>query len=177
MTVSLEVRSLSKLSFSRPPPVSSSPFSSVSLFYSFVVSPRLSLFLSRSSPQRAPDWRVVQGWKARRRGIQKQTTQKIYMRGRGKTPLHEHTRAHTQTQRSPKDYHRHDTGHFREDSICSLPYLIPQKRTLCSQETSHFLFETDTAVWTHIIICELHISAVQEAIERFPSVQVHSHWD
>lgn len=70
--------------------------------------------------------------------------------------------------RSPEDYNQRSTGHFREESICSLPYLIQQKRTLCSQKTLFSLWEdTDpnTVVWTHIILSKLHISTVQLTAE------------
>lgn len=40
----------------------------------------------------------------------------------GKTLLSTHTHTqfrHTYSFRSPEDYRQHDTGHFREDNICS----------------------------------------------------------
>lgn len=174
MTVSLEVRSLSKLSFSTPPSLPPL-FFCLSLLLFRGVPTSLSLPLSLKSSEST--WLTCcSRMKSTAEGNPKaNNTKNIHERTGKDTAARTHT--HTQTQWSPKDYHQHDTGHFREDSICSLPYLIPQKRTLCSQETSHFHFETNTAAWTHIILCELHISAVQEAIEKFPSVQVHSHWD
>lgn len=35
---------------------------------------------------------------------------------------------------TPQDYHQQQAGHLREDSICSLPFLILQNRTICPQK-------------------------------------------
>lgn len=143
MTVSLEVRSLSKLFFFPP-------LFSVSLLLFLGVPASLSLFLSRSSPQRAPDWRVVQGWKATAEGNPKANNTKIYMRGRER-----HCCTHTHTRRSPEDYHQRDTGHFREDSICSLPYLIPQKEHCVLRKLLIFTFTRHRAKYSDANIYNL----------------------
>lgn len=65
--------------------------------------PHVYLFLSRSSPQRAPDWRVVQGWKAQWRGIQKQTTQKYTWEDGKDTVKHAHTHTSMRTQKSKRN--------------------------------------------------------------------------
>lgn len=104
-------------------------------------------------------------------GNPKANKRKIYMAGWERhccTHTHINAHAHMHAHRSPEDYHQRSTGHFREDSICSLPYLIQQKRTLCSQKTLFSLWEdTDpnTVVWTHIILSKLHISTVQLTAE------------
>lgn len=85
--------------FSLPLPVSAASFLCLSWC------PHVYLFLSRSSPQRAPDWRVVQGWKAQWRGIQKQTTLKYtWVDGKDTvkhTRTHTHEHAHTEVYEEP----------------------------------------------------------------------------
>lgn len=130
----LEVRSLSELFFF----FTSHTLPIFLLFYSIslLLFLGVSLWLSFSSaplplpswpnPRRAPDWRVAQGWKAQRRGIQKQTTK----RGKKKNIAgwerhcwtHTHTRTYSHVQahmQKPGGILSVDTGHFREDNICS----------------------------------------------------------
>lgn len=121
-----------------------SPFS-LSLFYSFLVSPRLSLSSSHDliHGEHLTD---VLFKDEKHSGRESKSKQEKNIHGRmRKTLLYTHTHinahAHMHAHRSPEDYHQRSTGHFREDSICSLPYLIQQKRTLCSQKTLFSLWE------------------------------------
>lgn len=136
MTVGLEVRSLSKLP-------SSSRFLSV---FTLSWCPHLSLFLSRSNPQRAPDWRAVQGWKAQQRGNPKANNTKIYMAGRGRrcsALIHTHT--HTQTLRIITSTVLDTSGKTASVHI----HIYATIKEQCVLRKAHFHFEKSECSCAH----------------------------